>query len=68
RPGRGGVGAANTRQRLQQLYGERASFALSPAEGGGALATVRLPWHEVPLDTAASSSDVEGILTITERE
>jgi signal transduction histidine kinase len=42
----GGVGLSNTRQRLEALYGERASLEVVNAEGGGAIATVRLPYHE----------------------
>jgi two-component system, LytTR family, sensor kinase len=50
-PGPGGeapaerVGLANTRARLEQLYGADQSLTLRPAEGGGALAEVRLPYH-----------------------
>jgi len=42
----GGVGLSNTRQRLEALYGARASLVVTNAEGGGAIATVRLPYHE----------------------
>jgi signal transduction histidine kinase len=42
----GGVGLSNTRERLEALYGERASLTVANAEGGGAIATVRLPYHE----------------------
>jgi signal transduction histidine kinase len=42
----GGVGLSNTRERLEALYGERASLEVANAEGGGAIATVRLPYHE----------------------
>jgi signal transduction histidine kinase len=42
----GGVGLSNTRARLEALYGERASLVVTNAEGGGAIATVRLPYHE----------------------
>jgi len=42
----GGVGLSNTRERLEALYGERASLDVANAEGGGAIATVRLPYHE----------------------
>jgi LytS/YehU family sensor histidine kinase len=41
--GRRGVGLANTRQRLEHLYGERHSFDLSAGAGGGAVATVTVP-------------------------
>jgi len=38
-----GVGLTNTRTRLRQLYGERQTFELGNAAGGGFLATIRLP-------------------------
>jgi len=40
-----GVGLANTRARLEQLYGERASLTLVAAEGGGVIAEIALPYH-----------------------
>lgn len=44
-----GEGIANTRRRLIELYGTRQHFELRPlADGGGALATVRLPHHTMP--------------------
>lgn len=39
----GGVGIANIRARLAQLYGDAASFTLSNAEGGGTLAEIVMP-------------------------
>jgi len=44
---REGVGLTNTRNRLQQLYGERQRFELGNASGGGFLASVRLPSRSV---------------------
>ncbi|MFL6245614.1 MAG: sensor histidine kinase [Thermoanaerobaculia bacterium] len=41
-----GVGLANTRARLEQLYGDRAMLALRNADGGGTLAEIALPHHE----------------------
>lgn len=38
-----GIGIRNTRERLHQLYGERFSFELCDAPGGGALVTIELP-------------------------
>ena len=38
-----GVGLATTRARLQRLYGDAQSLALSPGENGGAVAVVTLP-------------------------
>jgi len=45
-----GVGLANTRARLEQLYGAAASLSLSSADGGGVLAEIALPYHERPAD------------------
>jgi len=42
---REGVGVSNTRERLAQLYGEAGALALRPAEGGGVMAEVTLPYH-----------------------
>jgi two-component system LytT family sensor kinase len=42
-----GVGLANTRERLAVLYGAAASLTLAPMPGGGAVATVRIPYREV---------------------
>jgi LytS/YehU family sensor histidine kinase len=42
-----GVGLSNTRERLEALYGGRASLEVANAEGIGVVATVRLPYHEV---------------------
>ena len=41
----GGVGLSNTRARLAQLYGHEASLTLRPANGGGAVAEMTLPFH-----------------------
>lgn len=41
-----GVGLANTRARLDQLYGTAASISLTGAEGGGVIAEIALPYHE----------------------
>jgi LytS/YehU family sensor histidine kinase len=41
----GGVGIRNTRERLEQLYGDAASFTLRSNDGGGAVAELRLPYH-----------------------
>jgi len=44
----GGVGIANTRERLAQLYGVRQRFELANAPGGqgGAIATVEIPYSD----------------------
>jgi two-component system, LytTR family, sensor kinase len=41
----GGVGLANTRARLSELYGERGEVVLSSPAGGGAVAELELPFH-----------------------
>jgi sensor histidine kinase YesM len=40
-----GLGLANTRARLRQLYGDRAELRTGAAPGGGAEVTLILPWH-----------------------
>jgi two-component sensor histidine kinase len=44
-PNLDGLGLRNTTARLTQLYGDRQSFSLRPAAGGGTIAEVRLPYH-----------------------
>lgn len=40
-----GVGLRNTRERLENLYGTAQQFSLLPAEEGGLLARITLPYH-----------------------
>ncbi|GJM10090.1 MAG: ATPase [Lysobacteraceae bacterium] len=49
-----GIGLANTRQRLQVLYGDCAAVTLETV-GGDMVTTVRLPVKEVKLERQASS-------------
>jgi two-component system LytT family sensor kinase len=53
---REGVGLANTRARLTQLYGARQRLALTAAEGGGALVEVRFPYHTTPQRRSAPNA------------
>ena len=41
----GGVGLRNVRERLRELYGADHDLTLTPAEGGGALASIELPFR-----------------------
>jgi len=41
----GGIGLANTRARLWELYGDAASLCVQNADGGGVVATMILPFH-----------------------
>ena len=40
-----GVGLSNTRSRLKELYGGRASFEFKPGKAGGFSAEIRMPWR-----------------------
>ena len=40
-----GVGLSNTKARLSELYGPTSRVTLENAEGSGALATIKLPFH-----------------------
>jgi two-component system, LytTR family, sensor kinase len=40
-----GVGLANTARRLERLYGRNHEFAMRDGDGGGAMVSVRLPYH-----------------------
>jgi two-component system, LytTR family, sensor kinase len=52
----GGVGLANTRERLRQLYGEGASMEFRSGTGGGAVVTIDLPFSAArPLEAALES-------------
>ncbi|MDY7230034.1 sensor histidine kinase [Hyalangium rubrum] len=46
-PEEGGIGLTNTRARLRHLYGDAHRLELLPAEGGGALAEVAIPFRRV---------------------
>ena len=45
---REGIGLANTRARLRELYGPRHQFTLSNAPAGGLLVFLEIPYHEQP--------------------
>jgi two-component sensor histidine kinase len=57
-PRRGsGVGIANVRSRLNQLYGEWHSFDVSDAKGGGTQVTIRIPFVLLEAEVADESPD-----------
>jgi sensor histidine kinase YesM len=41
----GGVGMKNTRERLQQFYGDAQAFTLAPNEPTGLLITINIPFE-----------------------
>lgn len=43
-----GIGLANTRLRLHQLYGDAARLSLENSVQGGAIATMVIPYHSAP--------------------
>ena len=43
----GGRGLSNTRERLDSLYGGRASLRIAGKPGGGTIATMRVPYREI---------------------
>ncbi|HEX7616775.1 MAG TPA: sensor histidine kinase [Thermoanaerobaculia bacterium] len=51
-----GVGLANTRGRLRQLYGDRSRLTLSNVAGGGLEAFLEMPWREAPLPSATGGA------------
>ena len=46
-----GHGIENTRERLRALYGNDASLAITRGERGGTIATLRIPYRELPRET-----------------
>jgi two-component system LytT family sensor kinase len=45
---REGIGIANTRARLREMYGESQRFTLANGQNGGALVTVEIPFQAAP--------------------
>lgn len=55
KPKASGIGLANTRARLKKLYGAAHRFDMSPADGGGLMVTVTIPFHTVPQEIGEES-------------
>jgi LytS/YehU family sensor histidine kinase len=47
-----GHGIENTRERLRAMYGERASLTVSRRAGRGTIATLRVPYRQMPLESS----------------
>jgi two-component system LytT family sensor kinase len=45
-----GIGLANTKARLRQLYGDEANLKIENGQHGGAVVTMTLPYHVAPAD------------------
>jgi len=45
----GGIGLANTRRRLEQLYGARHTIKYGPSPSGGAAVAIHIPFEPAPL-------------------
>jgi two-component system LytT family sensor kinase len=48
---RPGHGIDNTRERLRALYGSRATLTFTRRAAGGTVATLRVPWREISLES-----------------
>jgi sensor histidine kinase YesM len=46
------VGLANIRERLQLLYGAKASLTITENPGGGTIVTITVPYRSVGADAA----------------
>jgi two-component system LytT family sensor kinase len=49
------IGLANTRNRLEHLYGKQATFRIANAEGGGAEVEIRIPFELAPAAVVAAA-------------
>ena len=56
RPGRSGIGLANTRSRLARLYGDSAELVIEQAERRGVRVTITLPIRTGPSEMAVAES------------
>jgi sensor histidine kinase YesM len=62
-----GIGLANTRARLQQLYGAAASLSVENDKDGGVAATVVLPCRIVEAASAAEQMEADAVHGVTGR-
>lgn len=52
-----GIGLANVRDRLREMYGEAGTLSLHEASGGGLCVQIQLPFCAMPLDPAPPQAD-----------
>jgi len=56
-----GIGLANTRARLKQLYGDGGRFTLEKGNPGGAVATMTVPYRVAPGSSEASLMETHAV-------
>jgi signal transduction histidine kinase len=56
-----GIGLANIRKRLQQLYGDHAELNIGDGPGGGALVTIILPYHPVAHTSTKDAIEIHAL-------
>ncbi|HYH80951.1 MAG TPA: histidine kinase [Longimicrobium sp.] len=62
-----GIGTANTRARLEQLYGDDGGLELLSPAGGGTTARVRIPYHLEPVLDRSSPRPTERQIALRTR-
>jgi sensor histidine kinase YesM len=60
-PGSQGIGLANTRARLRQLYGAAAGLTLENGADGGAVVTLTLPYRALPDEAKAELMEIHAL-------
>jgi two-component system LytT family sensor kinase len=63
----GGIGLANTRARLQQLYGDAASLSVENGERGGAVVTMVLPYRLAPGTSEGEVMEIHALHNVDRR-
>ena len=58
-----GLGLANTRARLDALYGGRAALLIAPLPAGGTRVSLRLPRHGLATPAAAPAAQLDAVLS-----
>lgn len=66
--GREGIGLANTRARLKELYGNRCRFEYGNLPGGGASVRISIPFRSVPAAAQGRLAVPDYVLDAAQRE